>query len=294
MSKLLPGKRSRLAWLLRHGWMLSRRESDRRVPNVRRVIAGRARSGVIHVRNCEPVSRGCTEADKAGILPGALAAPVNYEMNLGTRSGVGAGGAGGMLGVMMGQGSRTNKMMDLRLTNPGDIPGGYAAEHIVPETMRFGPVLPLKGERCGKGLGSGEDPDGTVLPYWGCSATVLAGQPEVIDIKAIGSRVSPEVAAMAGQRRQGKEGAGGETLPPGTLWWPHGDSGATAIPGDSSASGEHVVKASFMPQEIRYTLDKEMDFLEPINFKATSTALNTAVPLEGGAISKSIKGLFGN
>jgi hypothetical protein len=44
--------------------MLSRRESDRRVPNVRRVVAGRARSGVIHVRNCEPVSRGCNEADK--------------------------------------------------------------------------------------------------------------------------------------------------------------------------------------------------------------------------------------
>ena len=230
----------------------------------------------------------------AGILPGALAAPVNYEMNLGTHSGMGAGGAGGMLGMMMGQGSRTNKMMDLRLTNPGDIPGGYTAEHIVPETMRFGPVLPLKGERRGKGVGSGEDPDGKVLIYWGCSATVSAGQPEVIDIKAIGSRVSPEVAAMARQSRQGKEGAGGETLPPRTLWWPHGDSGATAIPGDSSAVGEHVVKASFMPQEIRYTLDKEMDFLEPINFKATSTALNAAVPLEGGAISKSIKGLFGN
>ena len=49
-----------------------------------------------------------------------------------------------------------------------------------------------------------------------------------------------------------------------------------------------------MPQEIRYTLDKEIDFLEPMNFKATSTALNAAVPLEGGAISKSIKGLFGN
>ena len=144
----------------------------------------------------------------------------------------------------MGQGGRTNKMLDLRPTNPGDIPGGYAAEHIVPEAMRFGSVLPLKGEQRGKGVGSGADPDGTVLPYWGCSGTVLAGQPEVIDIKAIGSRVSPEVAAMAGQRRQGKEGAGGETLPPGTLWWPHGDSGATAIPGDSSASGEHVVKAN--------------------------------------------------
>ena len=225
----------------------------------------------------------------AGILPGALAAPVNYEMNLGTHSGMGAGGAGGMLGMMTGQGSRTNKMMDLRLTNPGDIPGGYTAEHIVPEAMRFGPVLPLKGERRGKGAGSEtrDEPDGKVLIYWGCSATVSAGQPEVIDIKAIGSRLSPEVAAMARQSRPGKDGGdGGEALPPRTLWWPHGDSGAAAIPGDASAVGEHVVKASFMPQEIRYTLDREMDFLEPINLKATSATLNAAIPLQWDALSR--------
>lgn len=224
----------------------------------------------------------------AGILPNALAAPVNYEMNLRTSSGMGAGGASGMLGMMMDQGSGVTKTMDLRLTNPADIPSGYNAEHTVPEVMRFGPVLPLKGERRGTGeSGPGEEPDGKLLIYWGCSATVAAGQPEVIDFKSMGNRLPPEVAAMARQSRRGKGGGdSGDTLPPRTLWWPHGDSGFSGIPAESSAVGDHVVKASFMQREIHYTLDKEMDFLEAINLKASSADLKAAIPLKWDALAR--------
>lgn len=224
------------------------------------------------------------------ILSTAHAAPANYEMHLTTYSGMGAGGASGMLGMMMGGGSSVSKMMDLRLTNPADISSGYSAEHTVPEAMRIGPNLPLKGERRGKGGDSGpagEEPDGKLLIYWGCSATVPKGQPEVIDLKAMSKRVPPEIAAMARQSRQRKGGGdSGETLPPRTLWWPHGDTGFSGIPAESSAVGEHVVKASFMQQEIRYTLDKEMDFLEPMNLKAASSDLKAAIPLNWDKLSR--------
>lgn len=219
----------------------------------------------------------------ASYLPSAIAAPVNYEMNLRTYSGLGAGGATGMMSAMFGGKGNISKQMDLRLANPADIPGGYSAEHLVPEGMRIGPSLPLKGERRGTGSGGSsetEQAEGKMLIYWGCSETVLKGQPEVIDLKAMSSRLSPEVAAMAQQSRKRKGGGDtGETLPPRTLWWPYGDNAFTGIPTEASVVGEHVVKASFMQQEIRYALDPEMDFLEALNFKSSSSDLKAAIPL---------------
>lgn len=227
----------------------------------------------------------------ASSLPGALAAPVNYEMSLRTYSGMGAGGAMGMMSAMFGgKGGSFTKQMDLRLTNPADIPGDYAAEHIVPDGMRIGPSLPLKGERRSKGGGdsdtSSEQPEGKVLIYWGCSATVPKGQPEVIDFKAMSSRVPPEVAAMARQSHSRKGGGSAESLPPRTLWWPYGDDAFRGIPAEATAIGDHAVKASFMQQDIRYTLDKEMDFLEPMNLKATSSDLKAAIPLEWDKLAR--------
>lgn len=216
----------------------------------------------------------------------AIAGPVSYEMDLTTASGMGSGGATGMMGALFGGGggSASHQMM-LRLTNPTDIPDDYKAEHTVPNAMRIGPKLTLKGERRGRSGGNTErdgDAEGKVLIYWGCSATVPKGQPEVIDLKALGNRVSPEVAAMA--RQQGRRGGSAESLPPRTLWWPSGSG--SSIPNDASAVGEHVVTASFMSQEIRYSLDKDMDFLDPMNLKANNSGLKDAIPLQWDKLSR--------
>lgn len=239
------------------------------------------------------MNQHCLKLSLAALFAGGLscahAAPVNYEMNLRTYSGLGAGGAMGMMGAMFGGKSSVNKQMDLRLTNPGDIPGDYSAEHIVPDGMHIGPALPLKGEQRGRG-GEGdsgtEQPDGKVLIYWGCSPTVAKGQPEVIDFRNMSGRVPPEVAAMARQSRTKKGGGNAESLPPRTLWWPHGDDGFKGIPDDASAVGDHAVKASFMQRDITYALDKEMDFLEPMNLKATSSDLKAAIPLEWDKLTR--------
>ncbi len=39
---------------------------------------------------------------------------------------------------------------------------------------------------------------------------------------------------------------------------------AGIVPAAASAVGEHLVRTSFMPQEIRHALDQQMDFLDPI------------------------------
>lgn len=216
----------------------------------------------------------------------SFAAPVNYEMNLITTSGLGAGGTMSTLGMLFGgKSSSATRSMELRLDNPTDIPDDYRATHTVPAAMRIGPQLPLTGQRRGRGDGeerpADSQPEGRVLIYWGCSTTIAKGQPEIIDFKALAARVPPEVLAMARQSRSAGHPASGTrtSLPPRTLSWPWGDENFRDIPDEASAVGEHVVTASFMPQEIRYTLDANLDFLEPMGLKTTAGNTRAAIPL---------------
>jgi hypothetical protein len=148
--------------------------------------------------------------------------------------------------------------------------------------------LPLRGERHSSGSG-GEagDPDGRVLIYWGCSPTVAKGQPEVIDFRSLAGKVPPEIQAMARQSRsQGKSGASDASLPPRSIGWPSGDSNFRGIPDNASAVGDHVVKANFMKDDIRFALTPALDFLEPMNLKARSADLKMAIPLAWDALAR--------
>ncbi len=219
----------------------------------------------------------------------AGAAPTNYEMNLTTHAGMGAGGMASVFSMMAGgRGSSVSRHMDLRLTSPTDLPGDYQAAHTVPAAMRIGPQLPLTGERRSSG-GSAPDgePDGRVLIYWGCSPTVPKGQPEVIDFRSLAGKVPPEIRAMVRQSRsQGKDTGRDASLPPRTIGWPQGDRDYRGIPDDASAVGEHFVKANFMKDEIRFALTPALDFLEPMNLKARSSDLKAPVPLAWDALTR--------
>lgn len=226
----------------------------------------------------------------------SLGAPVNYEMNLTTTSGLGAGGTMNTLGMLFGakdrSGSSATRSMELRLTNPADIPEGYQATHSVPAAMRIGPQLPLTGQRHSRG-GEREEtkesqPEGRVLIYWGCATTIPKGQPEIIDFKALAARMPPEVMAMTRQSRASGHPASGApaSLPPRTLGWPWGDDNFRGIPGEASAVGEHAVTASFMPQEIRYTLDANLDFLEPMGLATSAGNTRATILLTWQALAR--------
>jgi hypothetical protein len=219
----------------------------------------------------------------------AGAAPINYEMDLTTHAGMGAGGMASVFSMMAGgKGSSVSRHMDLRLTSPTDLPGDYQAAHTVPAAMRIGPQLPLTGERRSSGGGAPDgEPDGRVLIYWGCSPTVPKGQPEVIDFRSLAGKVPPEVQAMARQSRsQGKDAARDASLPPRTIGWPQGDRDYRGIPDDASAVGEHFVKANFLKDDIRFALTPALDFLEPMNLKARSSDLKAPVPLAWDALTR--------
>ncbi len=183
----------------------------------------------------------------------AAAAPTVYEMRLTTHAGMGAGGMGGLMSMLGGGGgSSVSHNMDLRLTSPGDLPGDYQAAHTVPDAMRIGPQLPLQGERRSGSSGTEGEPDGRVLIYWGCSPTVQKGQPEVIDFRALTGKVPPEIQAMARQSRSQGKAPRDAALPPRSIGWPQGDQNYRGIPDGASAVGDHVVKANFMKDDIRF------------------------------------------
>jgi hypothetical protein len=203
----------------------------------------------------------------------AAAAPTLYEMQLITNSGMGGG--------------NVSRGMHLQLTHPGNLPNDYQAAHTVPEGMRIGPQLPLVGERHSSGQGSDENPEGRVLIYWGCSATVGKGQPEVIDFRTMAGKVPPEMMAMARQSRSGGKSSAGASLPPRAISWPNArDSSYRGIPENASAVGAHLVKGNFMSRDIDFTLTPALDFLEPMNLKARSTNLRATIPLEWSALTR--------
>jgi hypothetical protein len=220
----------------------------------------------------------------------AVAAPTVYEMRLMTHAGMGAGGGmGGLMSMLSGGagGSGVSHNMDLRLISPSDLPADYQAAHTVPEAMRIGPQLPLHGERRSGGGGSEGEPDGRVLIYWGCSPTVQKGQPEVIDFRALSGKVPPEIQAMARQSRsQGKGTPRDAALPSRAIGWPQGDTNFRGIPENASAVGDHLVKANFMNEDIRFAVTPALDFLEPMNLKAQASDLKAAIPLTWAALTR--------
>lgn len=222
----------------------------------------------------------------------AFAAPTIYDMRLTTTAGMAAGGGiGGLVGMLTGGGGGgISRNMDLRLVAPADLPADYQAAHTVPEGMRIGPQLPLTGERRAGGSGGDrteDEAEGRVLIYWGCSATVAKGQPEIIDFRALSAKVPPEIMAMARQsRRQGKGAPSDAALPPRSIGWPQGDRNFRGIPENASAVGEHSVKANFMSEDIRFALSPALDFLEPMNLKAGAADLKAAIPLSWDALAR--------
>ena len=219
----------------------------------------------------------------------ASAAPTVYEMQLTTSAGMGAGGMAAMFNMFGGGGgSGVSHSMSLRLTSPTDLPASYEAAHTVPEGLHIGPQLPLRGERRSTAGGGDEGTvDGRVLIYWGCSPTVAKGQPEIIDFRTMAGKVPPEVQALARQgRSQGKSGAADASLPPRSIGWPNGDGNFRGIPDNASAVGDHLVKANFMKDDIRFTLTPSLDFLEPMNLKARASDLKAAIPLAWDTLAR--------
>lgn len=201
---------------------------------------------------------------------GATSGPIaRYDMRAGTISGMGAMGAGGMMGMMFGGRGGNNVQHELLLrlgSSTAPAKGGPKADHFVPPEAKLGKSVALTTPREDKETIDElpQKPKGRILIFWGCGATAPKGQPVVIDFsKLAAGQVPPGLWTSTITRDYGPTMANSKTFGR----WPSEDR--KFVKPDSSLIGDHKVVSNYAP-EIGFTLKR--DFMAPLKSSTRSQA----------------------
>lgn len=196
-----------------------------------------------------------------------------YWVSAETQTGLSGTDSASMMAAMMGGRSGGRKSLLLELTGVRDANPAQAS-HAIPAPMSMGPALELLGERQAAAVERERDipemesrPRGRMLFFWGCGETVGAGQPVVIDLAQIANGVLPAnfrsaVVRDAPLRLLNSRGTGYAN-------WPNQRDG-TAVPGNASLVGAHVVRGNFTP-EIRFSVEPAHDFMDALTLSRAKT-----------------------
>jgi hypothetical protein len=219
--------------------------------------------------------------------PAARGPIAQYWMDLATYNMMGmdempGGIAGSMMGGMIGtraaqgrDGRHAKGVGNFGMTKYGGMPGrqidialytankpaGTSATQETPQRADVGaePLHLLTPPREGTS-GSGEEttyperPRGRILFYWGCSASVKPGQPRVIDMAKFSAQ---DYAGFMQGRSVPDRGARAE---PGYAIWPN-DRENSRVARGASVAGEHVVTGEGVPDNLKFTLSRDQDFM---------------------------------
>lgn len=212
---------------------------------------------------------------------GAVSGPIaRYDMRAGTISGMGAMGAGSMMGAMFGGGRGGNNVQHellLRLGSSTAPSGGPKADHFMPPVAKLGKSVALTTPREEKETVDElpQKPKGRILIFWGCGATAPKGQPVVIDFsKLAAGQIPPGLWTTTITRDYGPTMANSRTFGR----WPSEDR--KFVKPDSSLIGAHKVISNYSP-EIAFTLSK--DFMAPLN-SSTRTQAGGATVLSWNSV----------
>lgn len=191
------------------------------------------------------------------------------------------GGMGGGAAPGMGGGSNTSygnaramsimppRVIDIALHNT--LRPGVEASQSIPPGMRMGESLPLIPPRAQPTQTEpGEvpreyhqqQPKGRILLYWGCGATVRAGQPRVIDLAR--AKPSDYAQAFAGRAVPDR----GPRVGPAYALYPN-ERNQVSVSRDSSVVGEHQVRGDGVPASMKFTLGAAQDLMPAIDLRTT-------------------------
>ena len=201
------------------------------------------------------------------------------------------GALGGMAAGMMGmQGVGDNSFGATKGMMPGrwlDIavatqrkPAGTQATQTIPAGLGLGaslPLLPPEPVAAKSNVpqsrdretddGMPEQPKGRILLYWGCSDTVRAGQPKVLDL----TNAKPADYAQFMRGRATRER--GATAAPGHAIWPNAQS-KQQVPKGASLQGEHKVSGEGIPASLQFSIGQVQDFMPPLVLSSTGGGAN--------------------
>lgn len=191
-----------------------------------------------------------------GLFGGGMAAP-------------GGGAAHTTYGNARGMGIMPPRVLDIALHNT--LRPGVEASQAIPPGMRMGDTLPLLPPRAQPAQAEPGDipreyqqpqPRGRILLYWGCSATVRAGQPRVVDL----ARVKPSDYAQAFAGRVAPDRA--PRVGPAYALYPN-ERNQVQLSAASSLVGEHHVRGEGVPASMRFTLGAAQDIMPAIDLRTT-------------------------
>lgn len=205
------------------------------------------------------------------------------------------GGLGGMLGGLAGapgmggasfgatRGMMPGRWLDLAVVTQRK-PAGTEATQTIPGGLNMGQsllLLPVQAQPRAQGRSPSESsdetppqPKGRILFYWGCSETVRAGQPRVLDF------------AKAGVEDYGKFMMGravrdtGAKAVPGHAIWPN-EKHRQSVPAGASLIGQHALSGEGLPESLRFAMGQQQDFMPKMALGdsgggASATSLNWA------------------
>jgi hypothetical protein len=220
-------------------------------------------------------------------------APVNLWMDVSTSSFAGMpdmesmGAGGGLLGGLVGAASgnagmggalktygqaRTFSMLPSRVIDIAFLNNtkpSIEVSQAIPAGMKMGDKLPLVPPIRATAMRSEERelpqnmerPKGRILIYWGCSETVRAGQPRIIDLagdmtkfgNAFSGRYAPDRSVRTTERH---------------AVYPN-DKNTVNLSKDSSLTGEHQLVGDGIPATMRFTLNQAQDIMPAIALQSS-------------------------
>lgn len=206
------------------------------------------------------------------------------------------GGLGGLIGGMTGvpgmggasfgatRGMMPGRWLDLAVVTQRK-PAGTEATQAIPAGQNMGPsltLLPVEAQPRTPSRQPRESadempqqPKGRILFYWGCSETVRAGQPRVMDF------------AKAGGQDYGKFMMGravrdtGAKAEPGHAIWPN-EKHRQSVPKDASLMGQHALSGEGLPESLKFAIDQQQDFMPKLALNSSGGGASaTAVTWQG-------------
>ena len=205
-------------------------------------------------------------------MPEMDSLPMGGGMLGGMLGGPAAGGGGGGLttyGTARAMSVMPPRVIDIALHNT--LRPGVEASHHIPAGMRMGESLPLLPPRAQPVQNEpGEvpreyqqhQPKGRILVYWGCGASVRAGQPRVIDL----ARAKPSDYAQAFAGRAVPDRA--PRVGPAYALYPN-ERNQVNLSASSSLVGEHQVRGDGVPASMKFTLGAAQDLMPAIDLRTT-------------------------
>ena len=113
-------------------------------------------------------------------------------------------------------------------------------------------------------------PKGRLLLYWGCSDTVRAGQPQVLDLTNATAQDYARTMAARGSRHSGA------TAAPGHSVWPNAEH-QQSVPPNASLVGKHAVVGEGLPSILRFELSAAQDLMPPLALSSTTKGNATTI-----------------